>query len=185
MTPPDAHTIELATREPEDTAELGQAIATCCRAGDIVALDGELGAGKTQLTRGLAAGLGIDPGHVSSPTFVMVQEYDTAADPAIESTPPEHDPLILVHIDAYRLGGPDDLASIGWDGDGAAMREGAVLAIEWAQRIRPALGPDLLQIDIAYESDGRRVTLTANGGWAQRLPRLREACCAFQGGSEP
>ncbi|MEE9405450.1 MAG: tRNA (adenosine(37)-N6)-threonylcarbamoyltransferase complex ATPase subunit type 1 TsaE, partial [Algisphaera sp.] len=64
------------SESPQATMACGQRLAALLSPGDVVALDGELGAGKTQFTRGLAEGLGLDPGHVSSPTFVMMHEYE-------------------------------------------------------------------------------------------------------------
>src|SRR5690606_14193324 len=94
----------LQSRSASDTTSIGAAIGRLAKQGDIIALQGELGAGKTQFVRGLAMGMGIDPRSVSSPTFVFVQEYE----------PEDPEALVLVHIDAYRLQGPSDLAGIGW-----------------------------------------------------------------------
>eukprot|EP00752_Nemacystus_decipiens_P016090 g14386.t1 len=144
-----------------------------CVAGDLIALQGELGAGKTQLVRGLAQGLGLSPRLVSSPTFVMVQEYE----------PPPEDSArggktmvpVLVHIDAYRIHSPDELESIGWSGHGDELREGAVVAIEWAKLIRPALGEDLLWVEIEHCPSGRQITLTASGAWRDKMQGLEMA----------
>ncbi|MFK7789116.1 MAG: tRNA (adenosine(37)-N6)-threonylcarbamoyltransferase complex ATPase subunit type 1 TsaE, partial [Phycisphaeraceae bacterium] len=149
------------------TVTLGEAIGRCCTAGDIVALQGELGAGKTQLVRGLAQGLGLNPRQVSSPTFVMVQEYEPVD---AQSKSP-----ILVHIDAYRIGSPDELESIGWAGNGEELRDGAVVAIEWAKLIRPALGDDLLWIEIEHAPDGRRITLSAEGNWQDKMQAIQQS----------
>lgn len=159
--------IQIETSTTEQTLQIGEAIGHCCAAGDIIALQGELGAGKTQLVRGLARGLGLNPRQVSSPTFVMVQEYE----------PPEDQAQIpvLVHIDAYRIESPHELESIGWTGQGEELREGAVLAIEWARLIRPALGADLLWIEIEHAPAGRRITLSAEGRWQAKIQELREA----------
>lgn len=149
----------------QDTLAIGRAVGQCCVTGDIVALDGQLGAGKTQFVRGLAQGLGLDSRHVSSPTFVMVQEY--------EPEDAESDGPVLVHIDAYRLRNADDLSSIGWHGDGAELREGTVVAIEWAGLIRPMLGPDLIQIEIEHRPNGRTLSLTTHGDWRPRIAQLK------------
>ena len=134
---------------------VGDVVGQCCKPRDILALQGELGAGKTQLVRGLAQGLGLNPRLVSSPTFVMVQEYEpVGGDP---------DTPVLVHIDAYRIQSPDELESIGWTGHGEELREGAVVAIEWAKLIRPALGDDLLWIEIEHTPAGRQILLSAQG----------------------
>lgn len=144
---------------------LGRVVAQCARAGDVVALSGELGAGKTQFARGMAAGLGIDPKHVTSPTFVMVQEYA----PVGEGTP-------LVHIDAYRLRDLDDLESIGWDRSDPEMRQSAVVVIEWADRISDQLDGDVLEVRLEHAGDhDRDVTLTPRGRWTSTFNNLIRA----------
>ncbi len=158
--------IVIDTGSAEQTAAAGRAVGRCCTAGDIIALQGELGAGKTQLVRGLAEGLGLDPRQVSSPTFVMAQEYEHTA-------PPDGRP-ILVHIDAYRITSEDDLTSIGWHRRGEELREGAVVAIEWASLIRPVLGEDLLWVELRHESHGRRLLLSAHGSWSAKIQVLSE-----------
>lgn len=158
----NAPTIIIQTSTADQTVALGEVIGRCCAAGDVLALQGELGAGKTQLVRGLASGLGLNPRQVSSPTFVMVQEYE----PAQSGTP------ILVHIDAYRIQSADELETIGWSGQGEELRDQAVVAIEWAKLIRPALGDDLLWIEIEHSPDGRRITLAAEGNWEDKMQLL-------------
>lgn len=160
------HDLALQTADAAQTAAAGTAIGRCCAAGDVIALEGELGAGKTQLVRGLAEGLGLDPRQVSSPTFVLVQEYEPAD--ASSGMP------VLVHIDAYRLGSDEDLASIGWHGHGEELREGAVVAVEWASLIEHALGGDVLWVRIAHEAGGRRVCLSARGGWRDKIQMLQQ-----------
>lgn len=177
----DERDLALHTADASQTAAAGAAIGRCCAAGDVIALEGELGAGKTQLVRGLAEGLGLDPRQVSSPTFVLVQEYEPAD--ASPGTP------VLVHIDAYRLGSDDDLASIGWHGHGEELREGAVVAVEWASLIEHALGEDVLWVRIAHEAGGRRVCLSARGGWRGKMRLLlqsfRDAGLSPEEGAEP
>ncbi|MEM1355866.1 MAG: tRNA (adenosine(37)-N6)-threonylcarbamoyltransferase complex ATPase subunit type 1 TsaE [Planctomycetota bacterium] len=180
MTQPDADFM-LHSGSAEKTVAVGRAVARCCEVGDIIGLDGELGAGKTQFVRGLAQGLGLDPRQVSSPTFVMVQEYTPAGldhlAAGIEPGHPATDPIspVLVHIDAYRLKNAGDLASIGWHDDGGELREGAVVAIEWASLIEPMLDPDLLRVQIEHDPEGRRISLSAKGKWRARMEVLREA----------
>lgn len=164
----DCSDITIDTTRVDQTMRLGAAIGRCCEAMDVIALEGELGAGKTQLVRGLAEGMGLDPRLVSSPTFVMVQEYEPSGEDRASQP-------ILVHIDAYRIQSDDELATIGWDGEGEALREGAVLAVEWASLIERALGADVLWLRIDHAPHGRRMTLTPRGVWRARMPRLREA----------
>lgn len=158
-------TIEYLSDSVEATVAVGGAIAKSFKPGDLVGLIGELGAGKTQMVRGMAGGLHIKPNRVSSPTFVFLHEY-----------PPDNDDAgspVLAHVDAYRLSGTDDLASIGWDGNGQELRRGAVLVVEWADRITDALGADWLEVRLLHNDNGRRITLSPHGEWHARMPALR------------
>lgn len=159
--------IVIQTRTTERTMQVGELIGQHASPTDIIALQGQLGAGKTQLVRGLAVGLGLNPRLVSSPTFVMVQEYEPADDD--DRTP------VLVHIDAYRISSPDELESIGWAGQGEELRDNAVVAIEWAKLIRPALGENLLWVEIEHTSTGRRLSISAEGTWQDKMPLLSKA----------
>ena len=157
------NTTTWTTASAEATTACGRRLGALLQPGDVVALDGPLGAGKTQLVRGLAAGLGLDPGEVSSPTFVMMQEYEPD-----ESAAPGTCPLF--HLDAYRIGGPDDLASLGFD---AELRATGVSVVEWAARIDDALGPDVIHLAMAHGADDTRtLTLTARGRWAAQAHTL-------------
>lgn len=145
--------LKLLSHTEPHTLAIGRAIGGLLRAGDIVAIDGELGAGKTRLVRGIALGMGIDVASVSSPTYVVINEYlrppaaDDPADPlGIAPLAPDDElhsaiggpAARLFHVDAYRLSGPDDLDSLGWDRvtDPALA---AAVAIEWAARIDAGL----------------------------------------------
>ena len=100
----------------EETWELAKKLAAELKPGDIVCLEGDLGAGKTTFTQGLAAALGV-LGRVTSPTFCIVQEH--------------RGPSLLVHMDLYRLHGEDDVIAIGWED---YLAEGAILVVEWPER---------------------------------------------------
>lgn len=115
------------THSEQETEALAQRLAGRLKAGDVLALDGDLGAGKTAFTRGLAAGLGYS-GRVQSPTFTIVNEYDGGR-------------LPLFHFDLYRLSSPDELFDIGWED---YLERGGVCAVEWA-----GLGGDFLRDAIA------------------------------------
>lgn len=174
--------LKLTTHAEEATVALGEALGRALAPGDIVALHGELGAGKTRLVRGIAAGSGADPARVSSPTFVVMQEYPCA---------PGHVLSTLVHADAYRLGGPDELESIGWDriaADLAAQRPVAVV-IEWAERIDAALPANAVRLDVrlshGVEPDERRIVLTGSDAWLARPAWRGVAAFAGAGGSAP
>lgn len=132
--------LSLTSDGPDQTAFIGESLARALLPGDTLALDGDLGAGKTHLTRAVAAGLGLDPRQVSSPTFVIVAFADRTALGTLA-------PVGLVHADAYRLTGPEDLDSVGWDAAMAPVCAGeAVACVEWAARIlgqhRPGEPPD-------------------------------------------
>lgn len=131
-----ATVIELTSHNEAETLAIGRALAAVTRPGDVVAIDGPLGAGKTRLVRGLAMGMGFDGSVVSSPTFVVVNEYVRGEDEAALNdelaTLPPGGGARLFHVDAYRLSGPDDLDSLGWD---RVMDGSAVVAVEWAERI--------------------------------------------------
>jgi len=146
----------------ERTMAIGRAIGAAARAGDVLALVGELGAGKTQLVRGIATGMGIDPVAVSSPTFVMVHEYPVTATN-----------LVLVHIDGYRLQSLEDLESIGWVDWGDELRRGAVVAVEWADRLGATLGADVLRVELSHVGEGQRgIEIRPSGAWIERFDTL-------------
>ena len=165
------------------TAALGEALGALLRAGDVLGLDGPLGAGKTTLTRSIAAGMGLDPRRVSSPTFVIVNEYTR------EPNEPPHEPREsgtapaggagLAHVDAYRLSGPGELDAVDWDRlvDPAS---GVAIVVEWAGRIEGALPPRRTgRIRIEPEGERtRRMEILLPRPWAKRLPatRLTELC---------
>ena len=112
----------------EETWKLAKKLAAELKAGDIVCLEGDLGAGKTTFTQGLAAALGV-PGRVTSPTFCIVQEHRSET----ESSSAKH---FLVHMDLYRLHGEDDVIAIGWED---YLAEGAILVVEWPERAGPLI----------------------------------------------
>jgi tRNA threonylcarbamoyladenosine biosynthesis protein TsaE len=122
-----------------DTERIAAAVAERLRGGECIALHGDLGAGKTQFVRGLAAALGANPRQVASPTFVLLHVYDGGR-------------LRVYHLDAYRVGGAEDFESIGF----AELLEDAagVVVVEWAERVTPALPPR--RIDIGITTTGPR-----------------------------
>ena len=133
----------------EATQALACALAAHCRAGDVLVLAGDLGAGKTTFTQGLARGLGIS-GPITSPTFVIAREH--AGAPGRPG---------LVHVDAYRLGGALELDDLDVD------TEHSVVVVEWGEGLAEALGEDRLLVRITRgddESDEtRRITLVPFG----------------------
>ena len=140
------------------THALGAHLAGQVIPGDVIALIGELGAGKTQLVKGLAVGLGVaDPRRVTSPTFVLIHEYAGR--------------MPIFHADAYRLHAGRELADVGIEEDYAC---GGLTVIEWADRVADVLPSRHLRIEIEITGEqSRRFTLIdVGGGWADRLGRI-------------
>ncbi|MEM8757602.1 MAG: tRNA (adenosine(37)-N6)-threonylcarbamoyltransferase complex ATPase subunit type 1 TsaE [Planctomycetota bacterium] len=137
------------------TDSLARQLAGLLRPGDVVALSGELGSGKTTLVRGIVAGLGLDTAAVSSPTFVVANEY-----PGREGVPP------VVHVDAYRLGAADELETIGWD---RLMDSSAIVLLEWPERIEETLPVERATVSLVQTGqDSRRATIDIPRGWLDR-----------------
>lgn len=130
---------------PEDTEHLGEALGRQLSAGDIIAFTGDLGAGKTAFTRGLARGLDITQ-PVTSPTFTIVNEYLGGR-------------LPLFHFDMYRLGSSDELFDIGWED---YLSRGGVCCVEWSENVEDALESGYIAIDIrrGAADDERAITIT-------------------------
>lgn len=163
--------LELTSRSLEQTLALGRCLGRAVQAGDVLSLIGDLGAGKTQLVRGLAKGMGLDDSAVASPTFVMAVEHRST-----DASKP-----VLVHIDAYRIGSLDDLETIGWtaseDASLTEFRRGAVLAVEWADRLEGLMVEDRLEIRLSHLPDQdthRAIRFTGIGLWDERLCLLAE-----------
>jgi tRNA threonylcarbamoyladenosine biosynthesis protein TsaE len=137
------------------TEAFGRALAPLLRAGDVVALSGDLGAGKTSLARGVLAVLGLAE-EAPSPTFAIVQPY----------APPEVS-LPVAHVDLYRLDEPEDVEELGLD---EWLEEGALL-VEWPERLGDRLWPQSLRLTLAPgEEGGRRLTWAAPAAWEARWP---------------
>ena len=146
--------MQITTHSADETQALGQKLASRLAPGDVIAYFGDLGAGKTAFTRGLAQGLGItDP--VTSPTYTIVNEYLSGRIP-------------LFHFDMYRLSSSDELFDIGWED---YLSRGGVCAVEWSENVEDAL-QDAIRVTIekdADEPDTRHITIT--GG-----PRFEAPC---------
>ncbi len=156
--------LQLRTRSPSQTRDLAAAIATALRPGDVVALTGELGAGKTCFVQGAAAALGVGE-RVTSPTFVLRKEYSGR--------------VAVVHLDVYRLDALSDVLELGFE---EIVDAGAVTFIEWADAMSPLLPPDHLEVELRTElnlgadeadADARRLILRPRGNdWRRRLAGL-------------
>lgn len=134
---------------------LGERLARRLHAGDVVLLEGGLGAGKTTFARGVLRGLGY-PGEVPSPTFAILQGY----------LPPEV-ALPLAHLDLYRLEGADELAELGLDD----WLEDGALIVEWPDRLGGRFGADALALRFDFAADGARLlTAQVPAAWEGRWP---------------
>lgn len=135
--------VETDLPDAESTRALGAALAGLLRAGDLVILTGELGAGKTTLTQGLGAALGVR-GQVASPTFIVAREH-----PPLPRADGSHGPA-LVHVDAYRLGDLSELDALDLD----ASLDDSVTVVEWGRGLAEALTDDRLEVDLERPRGG-------------------------------
>lgn len=142
--------MEFEVYSVDDTTNLGIKLGELLNNGDIICLTGDLGTGKTHITKGIAQGLGITD-NITSPTFTIVNEYDSGR-------------LKLNHFDVYRVSDPDEIYSIGFDD---YIFSDAVSIIEWANYIEEILPEDLLHISIKKDldkgEDYRKIILTPYG----------------------
>ncbi len=131
--------VSLETRSVEETTHLAADLARCLSGGDVLALTGDLGAGKTTFTKGLCAGLGIDDERtVSSPTYVLEHRYSTR--------------VPVIHYDAYRLASAEEFLDLGFDE--ALQSRDAILVVEWADRVLAAFPSDRLNIALGFSLRG-------------------------------
>lgn len=139
--------LRCITKSPEETVALGVKLGKLLEAGDLVCLSGELGAGKTCLAGGLVRGMGVEATVVTSPSFIMVNQYRGR--------------FPIYHIDLYRLGSVADVEDIGFRD---YLREDSVTIVEWASRIEGDLPEDRFDIVLSHISDSEReITLVLRG----------------------
>jgi len=139
--------MEYVTNTAEETEALGARLAERLVPGDVIAFTGDLGAGKTAFTRGLAKGLGIQC-RVTSPTFTIVNEYEGGR-------------LPLFHFDLYRLGSSQELFEIGWED---YLSRGGVCAVEWSENAADALDPGVIRVNIRRgDTDAQRLITVTEG----------------------
>ena len=132
--------MEFVSESEAETEALGARLARVLKPGAVVAFTGDLGAGKTAFTRGLARGLGV-PGRVTSPTFTIVDEHEGGR-------------LPLFHFDLYRMDSPEELFDIGWED---YLARGGVCAVEWSEHAEGAFEEEPIWVDIRRgESDDQR-----------------------------
>jgi len=139
MASPDA----FVTTSEQETFALAETLARTLQPGTFVLLHGDLGAGKTAFVRGLASGLGVDPGDVSSPTFVLIQHYRGR--------------VPLTHVDLYRLDNAAAVDDLGLE----ELAAGGVLAVEWAERLPRAIDSSVTVTIEDMGGDRRRITIAS------------------------
>lgn len=142
--------MRVVSKSVGDTIKLGRIIAKYLRKGDIVCLMGELGAGKTVLTKGIALGLGIKKNEIISPSFVLIRQYTRAKIP-------------FYHFDLYRLKKPNDIFGLGYE---EYFYDDAITVIEWANRLRGYLPSEYLRIEITIK--GRNIRIFKLDGLGKR-----------------
>ena len=135
--------MEFITNSPAETEAIGAALGKILQPGTVIAYRGDLGAGKTAFTRGIAAGLGCR-GPVTSPTYTIVNEYLSGRIP-------------LFHFDMYRLGCADDLFDIGWED---YLERGGVCAVEWSENVRDAMEDAVIVCIQKLGEEKRKITIT-------------------------
>jgi tRNA threonylcarbamoyladenosine biosynthesis protein TsaE len=156
----DEHTLDLISHSADQTRRFGARLGALLQAGDLICLEGNLGAGKTCLAQGVGTGMGIaEP--VTSPSFTLVAEYE----PSLQALP-------LYHIDLYRLDAPVDEA-LGFGLDDYLLGDGVCL-VEWADRIRSVLPPERLWITLRHldPPSKRSIVMEATGRRYDDLLRL-------------
>ena len=138
--------IQKTTASPAETVAFAEQVGKRLHAGDVIAYFGDLGAGKTALTRGIAQGLGVTD-LVTSPTYTIVNEYTGGR-------------LPLFHFDMYRLGSSDELFDIGWED---YLQRGGVCAVEWSENVADAM-QGVISVRIGRDSDEQRTIIIEGGG---------------------
>ena len=134
--------MEYITNSPSETEAVGAALAQVLQPGTVIAYRGDLGAGKTAFTRGLARGLGVTD-RVTSPTYTIVNEYLGGRMP-------------LFHFDMYRLGSEDELFDIGWDD---YLERGGVCAVEWSENVWGAMDDAIVITITRLDEDTRKIVI--------------------------
>ena len=147
--------VTFVTHSETETWEVAKRFAATLKSGDVVCLEGDLGAGKTTFTQGLCAALGAKRA-VTSPTFCIVSEHPSKR-------------FLVVHMDLYRLHSEDDVLQIGWED---YLAHGAVLVVEWPDRAGSLIPPDAKHVNFSYGADEATRTID--------VP-LRSGSCADEG----
>ena len=159
--------LRVVTESPDETKQVAARLAQLVRAGDVVLLVGDLGAGKTAFAQGFAAALGV-PGPVTSPTFALVRHYGTGTGSPVAT---------LIHADVYRTGSLHEVTDLAL---AELVEEDAVAVVEWGDVAAPALGDSALVVTLeapdAHGAPGRRtITVELRGRWAARTAEVAAA----------
>jgi len=156
--------LEVTSGSVEETQAIGEQLGLALWPGDVVALRGELGSGKTTLVQGIARGLGRDPETIKSPTFVLMREYPPGPPAAIAGAGGD---VPLIHVDGYRLEGPP---AVSWLDVDLMFSPHKITLIEWADRFAGLLPDDVLTIQLTHVSTNRRrLTLHSTGPRSQAI----------------
>jgi tRNA threonylcarbamoyladenosine biosynthesis protein TsaE len=131
----------IQSHSVKDTLNIGKSLARHLCQGDIICLCGDLGAGKTVLTKGIAEGMGIDREKVISPSFVLIRQHTQGAMP-------------LYHFDLYRLDQPQDILGLGYE---EYLYNEGVAVIEWADRLKHLLPKEFLKVELTFKDESRRM----------------------------
>ena len=166
--------LERTTDSPAATRELAGRLARLWRAGDVVLLVGDLGAGKTVFAQGAAAALGVE-GPVTSPTFALVRHYRCGPDSPLRS---------LLHADVYRTGSVDEVVDLAL---AELVEEDAVALVEWGDLAVPALGESVLEVTLVAPDplgspEHRLVSVAGRGRWAAHADEVASALAAVDSG---
>ncbi len=170
-TPPEAPPITLSTTSAEQTRAVAAVLAARSRAGDLLLLAGDLGAGKTTFAQGFGQALGVAE-TITSPTFTLLRQYPVTAGPAGVRT--------LLHADLYRLDHLREIEDLGLD---ELLEDGAVALVEWGDAAGPLLGPDALTVRLGPgdRDDDRTLTLSAGGtAWTRRWAHLDDVLAPWR-----
>ena len=138
--------MEFFTNSPEETEAVGKRLGESLKPGAVIAYQGDLGAGKTAFTRGVALGLGAKE-QVTSPTYTIVNEYLSGKYP-------------LFHFDMYRLASSDELFDIGWED---YLDRGGICAVEWSENVEEAMEDDAVRVAIRRGADDNTRVITTEG----------------------
>lgn len=146
--------MEIISHSVNETINIGKTIAKHLKEGDIIGLFGQLGSGKTVLTKGIAAGLGIKKNLITSPSFILIHPYLKAKIP-------------FYHFDLYRLNTPKDILALGYE---EYFYNDAIKVIEWAERLKYLLPKEFLKIELGIKAEYQRLLrFSATGPYYKKL----------------